>query len=404
MDRPDGAPPLCRPWRLFHPLCGSSIWNWVRLLTASGGFDMQCLHQIANISTCSIFHSHDRARYWALYGQRLRRLNLKSPVFIIGHWRSGTTMIHNLLARDPALAYPTLWHAILPKTSVSAWYMRPLIERMMPEHRPMDNMATHIRTPYEEEAGMANLSTLSFWHAFFFPENATRYFERGVMFDGLGRRDIEKWKRIYVNFLKMVSLGSEDRRLVLKNPANTARIPTLLEMFPDARFIFVYRNPYVVYPSTVWLHRAMIRAFSLQGQHIRGIEERAFAFYRRLLDRYFATRHLVPEGRLVEIRFEDLEADPVGRMQAAYDTLGLEGFEAARPGMQQYADSVSHHRKNGYKLDLGTIEQVRKEWATTIDRWGYDVPVEVAQIRGDSFGQSEFVSEGHGRAAGRMTA
>lgn len=388
--RPDGAPAVGRPWRLFHPLCGCSAWNWARLLAVNGGFHMRCLHQAATISASSIFHSHDRARYWVLYGKRLRRLTIQSPIFVIGHWRSGTTFVHELLARDPALAYPTMWHAILPKTAVSAWYMRSLIDRMIPERRPMDRMTAHLLVPYEEEAGMASLTDLSFWHTFYFPENAARHFSRGVMFDGLSRGDVGRWKQAYRQFLESVALGADGRRLALKNPANTARIPTLLEMFPDARFIFLYRNPYVVYPSTVWLHRAMAHAFSLQSEHARGIDDLVFTFYRRLMDRYFATRDLVPKDRLVEIRFEDLEADPLGQMEGAYDALGIDGFEAARPHMAAYVESVASHRKNGYRVNLATIERIGREWAPTIARWGYEVPPDVAPVtRADQLGQEQ---------------
>jgi hypothetical protein len=371
---PDGAPAVRRPWRLFHPLCGSPAWNWVRLLAANGGFDPRCLPQAATISVFSLFHGPDRARYWLLYGRRARHVAVKRPLFIIGHWRSGTTLVHDLLARDPALGYPTMWHTLVPKSACSFGVIRPLFERMVPRRRPMDAMAAHILSPSEEEAAMANLVPWSFHHIWFFPDNPVRQFERGVLFDGLGPRARRRWKRAYTDFVKMVAFGWDGKPLVLKNPANTARIPTLLEMFPDARFLFVYRDPYAVYPSTVWLVRAMARAFSLQGREVRGIEDHVFTFYRRLLGRYFATRRLVPPGRLVEVRFEDLEADPLGRMEAVYQALGMGGFEAARPGMEAYLDSVSSHRKNRYRLDAGTIERIGTEWAFTIRRWGYRPP------------------------------
>ncbi len=371
---PDGAPSVQRSWRLFHPLCGTPFWNWARLLAVNGGFDMRCLAQAACISTFSLFHGIDRSRYWLQYGRHVRRITPRQPLFVIGHWRSGTTLVHELLARDPGLGHTTMWHTLVPKSACAFGVIRPLFERMIPKLRPMDNMAAHILAPHEEEAGMANLSPWSFHHIWYFPDDPVRQFERGALLEGLSEREVRRWKRAYMHLVKMVTFGADGRRIVLKNPANTARIPMLLEMFPDARFIFVYRNPYAVYPSMVWLLRSMARAFSLQGREVRGVEDHVFTFYRRLLERYFATRDLIPEGRLVEIRFEDLEADPLGRIEEAYDALKIGGFEAARPPMEAYLDSVASHRKNAYRLDPATAERIRAEWAFAIERWGYEAP------------------------------
>jgi hypothetical protein len=376
-DSPDGLPAAPRPYGLLHPLCGCTAWNWARLVLASGGIAPRCLPQAVVISLISIFHSADRLRYWLLRGRRVKRVRLKDPVFILGHWRSGTTFLHELFSRDPALGYVTTWQAQVPHSALAFGAAARLFRRLIPKQRQMDNVATHLLSPVEEAAAMANLTPWSVHHQWFFPADSSRHFERGAMLEGLSPRQVERWKRTFTEFLQMVTLAWDGRRLVLKNPENTARIPTLLEMFPGARFVFVYRNPYVVYASMVRLHRTLVRDMSLQGLATRRLEERTFASYRRLHERYFAARALVPEGRLVEIRFEDLEADPVGQVRAAYRGLGLGGFEAARSGMEEYVHAISPYRKNRYRLAAETIERIGREWAPTIERWGYRVPPEL---------------------------
>ncbi|TFG37549.1 MAG: sulfotransferase, partial [Candidatus Aminicenantes bacterium] len=67
-----------------------------------------------------------------------------------------------------------------------------------------------------------------------------RIFDRYVMFEDVSPTVVEKWQAIYLRFLKKLTFSSGGKRLLLKNPANTARIRVLLELFPDAKFIHVY--------------------------------------------------------------------------------------------------------------------------------------------------------------------
>ncbi len=369
---------LERTWGIFHPLGGTTVANWVRLLVENGGFHYDHLPQAVTISMTSIISSVPRLRFWLLWGLRMRRARLDPPpVFVIGHWRSGTTLLFRLLCQDPALAHVRMWDTLAPKTSLSAAYLEPFLAPGIPYHRPMDDMPTGMKWPYEEEAAMAVLSPWSYWHVFYFPCFAERHFRQAVLFEGLSRRDVEQWKRTYLMFLKTIHVARDGVRLVLKNPANTARLATLLELFPDARFIHVYRNPYVVYPSTVLMRRAGMAAFSLQGDTAPDLGEQVLWQYRDLMTQFFQTRHLVPEGHLHEIRFEEFEADPIGQLGAAYEALGLGGFEAARPAMEAFFARQRSYRKNRYTLDEATIRRIGREWDFTIDRWGYTVPAEL---------------------------
>ncbi len=369
---------LEKTWGIFHPLGGSTVTNWIRLLWENGGFHYKHLPHAVTISATSIITSVPRLRFWLQWGLRMRRTRIDPPpLFVLGHWRSGTTLLYRLLCRDPALGYVRMWDTLAPKASISLDYLRPILTPGMPYRRPMDDMPTGMQWPYEEEAAMALLSPLSYFHSFYFPCHMDRHFRRAVLFEDVSDREVERWKRTYRSFLKAIYLDRGKKRLVLKNPANTARLRTLLEMFPEARFIHIYRNPYVVYPSTTLMRQAGLEGFSLQGRTVPRLGERVLTDYRLMMQRYFETRNLVPKGRLHEIRFEDLEADPLGQMEAAYDALGLEGFDAARPKMEAYVHSLRGYRKNRYTLDEETIGRIGSRWAFAIDRWGYDVPEEL---------------------------
>ena len=65
-----------------------------------------------------------------------------------------------------------------------------------------------------------------------------------------------------------------------------------------------------------------------------------------MYDAYFEQRGLIPEGRLCEVGYEDLERDPVGVVGSVYEALGLPGFEDVRPRLEGYLGSIAGYRKN----------------------------------------------------------
>src|SRR5665648_1005332 len=101
------------------------------------------------------------------------------------------------------------------------------------------------------------------------------------------------------------------KRLILKNPANTARIKLLLELYPEAQFIHIYRNPYVVYMSTKHFYNKMVQAFTFQKISDADLEDHILWIYKRMMESYFEEKKLIPKGNLVEIKFENLESEPL---------------------------------------------------------------------------------------------
>ncbi len=139
------------------------------------------------------------------------------------------------------------------------------------------------------------------------------------------KRELERWKSCYLHFLKKVTLNSP-QSLLLKSPANTARIPLLLEMFPDAKFAYIVRNPHDVVASTCHLARVLGDANSFTRMQPTNLEQRSIASYRQLYDAYHLHRALVPPDRRFELRFEDLTADPIGALEKLYAGLSLGRF------------------------------------------------------------------------------
>ncbi len=293
------------------------------------------------------------------------------PVFILGHWRSGTTWLHELLSADSQLGYVSMWHALAPESIHVGWWIRYFFGWAVPHTRPMDNIALTMDAPFEEECAMAVLNDISYYHAFYFPRHARHHFDRAVMLEGLTDDERNAWRSEYVRFIKSVTKARQGKPLVLKNPANTARIAELAKLFPGARFVYIQRNPFDVYASMLRMRRRMVERVGLQCASMADIEQQILDQYNRVMQRYFDTRHLIPTEKLIELRYEDLERDPLGELRSIYETLQIGNFNAAEPVISHHLEARRNYQKNDHRLDDTVIARVREHWGWALDRLGY---------------------------------
>jgi hypothetical protein len=356
-------------------LAGGSFLNWLHLVAAHGGVDWRYWIRSLYVSIVALLNTPFRAYENAKFGARIAATPIReAPIFILGHWRSGTTHVMRLMARDPVFAVVTFVHTMIPGLYLSSPLFRKLLVSSLPKVRPMDNVTVAPDAAEEEEYALGNLGPYSFYHALSFPKKMREIFDKYVLFEGVERKVIEQWKAIYFHFLKKVTFSSGGKRLLLKNPANTGRIPTLLEMFPDAKFIHVYRNPYVVYSSTMhWLDKELVPT-ALQDVDEETLREHALRNYEKLMLHYETDKALIPAGNLVEVRFEDFEINPLGEMMRIYQGLGLALTPEVQAQMQQYLQTVKGYKKNVYRLDRRTRRELARRWGFMIRRGHYEPP------------------------------
>ena len=254
----------------------------------------------------------------------------------------------------------------------SRLFFKPALTRFTPPTRPMDNMALSPDVPQEDEFAMANMTDAAFYHAWVFPRNGRLYFHRYALLENISEKERDQWKRTYRKLIRNVTVSGNGRRPILKNPVNTGRIKALLEIFPQAKFIYMIRNPYRVFPSTLNLHKKMLAVSSLQSISDDDITENIFLFYEKLLKKYLSEKQLIPRGNLIEVRFEDLETDPLGQLRRIYHELSLPGFETAESQFRRHIERQENYRKNRYEPDLHSDKQIEIRWKFAFDHWGYD--------------------------------
>ena len=360
-----------------HPLAMNAFGHWLRLLRSGGGVDPKYLGRALFVSVLSPVTPVSRLIERVRQGGRISAVELEDdPVFIIGHWRSGTTHLHNLLSHDPRFGFVTTFQTQAPKTFLSSHHtIRVIMSAMMPGRRPMDNMPLGTDLPQEEEFCLCNACMHSFYLCFYFPRmNEEALFRKYILFDGLSEAEFEEWRREYVELVKKATVNMGGRPLVLKNPANTARVESILRIFPRARFIHIYRDPYAVYKSTLRLRRTLPQLFTFQNLEFDDLEERVLQEYREMMGRFFERKDRIPPGQFAEIRYEDLERGPMEELARVYGELGLPEWSEACGPIQAYVDTLRDYRKNEYAISEEDIERVERHWGFAIERWGYGRP------------------------------
>ncbi|MFO0843086.1 MAG: sulfotransferase [Gemmataceae bacterium] len=307
----------------------------------------------------------------AVHGRRIAATPVaRGPVFILGHWRTGTTLLHELLGRDPRHAFPTTYECFAPHHFLLTrpWLPR-LLARLGPT-RPMDRMAAGYDRPQEDEFALCLLGQPSPYRRIAFPNRAPAG-DGSLDLCGLSPRALRRWKEAYHHLVQAWTLAHGGRRLVLKSPPHTCRVGTLLELFPDARLVHVVRDPYDVYPSTLHLWRVLYGLWGLQRPTWEGLPELVLDTFTQVYDRLEEGKRLIPPGRFIEVRYEDLVRDPVAQVEVVYHGVGLGDFAPARPHVEEYVAGMKGYEVNRYLLTPDERRTVTRRWGEVIRRYGY---------------------------------
>jgi len=304
-------------------------------------------------------------------GRKIARTEISDdPIFIVGHWRSGTTLLHELLVLDARHTFPTTYQCFTPNHFlVSDRVFPPLLKSLLPEKRPTDNMPAGWERPQEDEFALCNMGVRSPYLMIAFPNLPPQDMEY-LDLEQVPPEGLRRWKERFLWFLRCITVRSP-KRIVLKSPPHTCRIKVLLEMFPRARFVHIVRHPYAVFPSTVKLWRRLSTDQGLQVPTGEGLEEYVYQTMVRMYEAFERQRPLIPAGHFCEVRYEDLVQDPIGQVRRVYEELGLGGFEQALPALEQYMAGQAGYRTNRFNLPPETRAEIARRWQFFFDRYGY---------------------------------
>lgn len=312
------------------------------------------------------FHGLDRL----VYGRRVVRTAIPHPpLFIIGHWRTGTTLLHELLVKDEQFTFPSTYQVMCPHHFLfTSSFIPRLMNHAMPVNRPMDNVPVGFDRPQEDEFALCNMGLPSPYAKWAFPNRADR--PEALDLDGLSPRELNQWMKAMTGFVRRLAVR-DSRRQVLKSPTHTARVGHLSRAFPGAQFVHIVRDPREVYPSTVHTWKQIWDSVGFQTPNFDDVDEYVLGSFERMYASFDREREQLGPDRLHELRYEDLVRDPVGEVEKIYLKFGLSSFETARPKLVEHATKAREYRPNRHQLPDEIWGKIAARWKGYIDRYGY---------------------------------
>ena len=353
-------------------LNGISAGDWWQLLKFNKfAIDPSHLSRVLMISFNSINNSRFIKEETQQYLEKAKGCQIQEPVFILGHWRSGTTLLHNLMTHGNQFAFPNLFQVLFPHRMISR-------EKIFFSHfndadpmkRAMDNVSVTMYSPGEDEFALSSITQLSPLISWSFPRRS-KYYDRYITFQSTTDDEVNKWKSALVQFYEKLS-WRYGKPLILKSPIHTARINLLLSLFPDAKFIHIAREPFSVFQSMQKLYRSAVANSRLQDQdHEQDIEE-IIRRYVKINQAYIEERSLIPSDKLVEIKFEDLVSNKLAVIALIYEALNLSGFNEIESSLKEYIEILDGYEPSKYDpLQVELQEAIINSWGFYFDAWNY---------------------------------
>lgn len=301
---------------------------------------------------------------------------IKPPIFIIGHWRSGTTHLHNLLSKDPQMGYVTTYQSVYPNTlfnKLGKFIFKGFMKLMIPKKREGDNVILGPELPQEEEFTLGHRIPFSYYLFWIFPKKSAFFYDKYLKLEGINKDDLTQWKTELKLLITKACYNTNGLVFLSKNPPNTARIPILLELFPNAKFIHIHRNPIEVYVSTQNFFQKMMPHLQLQSISKNEINTSIISTYKKLMRDYLKNRSLISKGNLYELSFYQLEKDPIETLKSIYQKFDLDGFETAKISFIDYINSMSHYKKNKHYIYRNELDIILKEWKFAMNEFDYKI-------------------------------
>ncbi|KAF0690679.1 Aste57867_17934 [Aphanomyces stellatus] len=338
-----------------NPMCGINFPQWLDLLRENGSFIDACyIPRAIFLTLISLFNSLlGHVESWMYPDAHIAQVQLPDdPVFIVGHPRTGTTLLHNLLASDAANYYACttfctgfpscfLWFEELGK-----WLFAGTIDKT----RPMDSMPLTFDLPQEDECATVLLSRgASYYMPIYFMARETKY-RRFLSFspdDGGTPADQARWTQAFLYLLRKLTLRAQMRGLgskfVLKSPIHAARIPLLRTLFPKAKFIYMHREPYSMLASSAHLANTAYWFMYLTTPTDEQINEFIFWQFENMWTKYNAAAQAQASPRrvhpdILEVSYHELVTQPEATLAKVYAHANVAWTAATRA---HFADEIA---------------------------------------------------------------
>ena len=244
---------------------------------------------------------------------------LPDPVFVVGPWRSGTTVLHELLVAASHGAAPRTWQCM----NAAAFALGAPPRGSVVAARPMDGLPVQADSPQEDEFALLTVGVESAYRAFWMPH---RIGELHHTVDPAFWLQYSSWLAPWTQLLAAMQARQGPGcvpPLILKSPNHTWRLPALLQRFPNARLVWMARDPAQVLPSNRAMWRTMFGLHGLTAADPAALERFLDAALAQAAKVLMQCAAALPPSQLVLLTHEQLRSDPAAATAACLARLGL---------------------------------------------------------------------------------
>ena len=151
----------------------------------------------------------------------------------------------------------------------------------------------------------------------------------------------------------------------------------LIEIFLGGNFIFIVRNPIIVYLSTKNFYSQLFPTLNLEQFSNEELCKMILDLYSQLLQDYLSDKKKMSPDSIIEIRYEELQHNPIYEIEKIYNKFGFSDFEELKPVFLEYLDAQKEHKTNSYSIDQHELDRVMKKLDFAMKHWNYEITNEL---------------------------
>ena len=353
------------------------IYSFIKIVSENGGISAKRLKNLIPWFIKTVLFEPLRWMELAKQNEKVTQYAMaKDPVFILGFYRSGTSYLHHFLTQDDRLGYHSVFQMVFPEIMLThEKWLAPVLQsfsNVFKVQDPVHRIPLNWKYPGEEDGTMTtSMNPGGAQWGYFFPQMMDKQFRKYVLFENITESELEIWKTDFVFLLKKISLANHNKQLVLKSPPNTARIKLLLSLFPNAKFVFIHRNPYEVYLSNKKFWKVTKSIYAIGASKSVDVNAIILDTYAKMMNRYLQEKDLVPKGQLIEVAYEDLINNPLQSMRTLYETIHLGDFHYCENRMKAFVESEKSFARLKHEMPAEEIKIVTEKLEPFINYWKY---------------------------------
>jgi hypothetical protein len=300
----------------------------------------------------------------------ISRQEIREPLFIVGLPRSGTSVLHRLLAADPEHRAPLMWEVRSPSPPTRVDEKR-RIQRatqscnffnwLVPTFRYVHTVGAEV--PQECVSLMTPTFLSDQFDAMYYVPSY-----RGWFF----RQDLRPVYEYHRRFLQHLQFRHTARRWTLKAPTHMFATPALLSVYPDALFVQTHRSPVDSMASVSSLVTILRSAFSDVVDPIT-VGREAIHYWSETMDKFLSERDRLADNRICDIKYDDIRRDPIGTVRQIYDYFGWSLSREAEQRMRALVASQAGRQSANHRYDLSqfgfSAEEVLHAFAPYCERF-----------------------------------